>query len=427
MSVIPENHPCFNDKARHTYGRVHLPVAPSCNIQCNFCNRKYDCVNESRPGVSSGTLKPAQALAYLNEIMSRTDNISVVGIAGPGDPFANAEATMETLRLVREAYPDIMLCVATNGLNVLPFVDELATLNVSHVTVTINSVDKAVAAKIYSWVRYGGRVRFGEEGTYFLVENQLAAVKALKEKSILVKVNSILIPGINEEQVVEVARVTGEMGADIFNCLPYYKNEGCNFADIDEPAASLIADVRKKASKYISQMHHCTRCRADAVGLIGEGISEENIAALQKACSSVEEKKSLSIDSSRSYVAVGTMEGMLINRHLGEASDLSIYAIDDGGEVRFIERRMTPSAGGGDKRWESLASVLSDCAYIFVSGAGPRPTEVLENFGIKVCVLEGVIEEALSALFKGDGLSKMVKRDTHKCGSGCGGNGMGCM
>jgi len=27
------NHPCFNDKVRHTFGRVHLPVAPRCNIQ----------------------------------------------------------------------------------------------------------------------------------------------------------------------------------------------------------------------------------------------------------------------------------------------------------------------------------------------------------------------------------------------------------
>jgi len=36
-------------------------VAPACNIQCNYCNRKYDCANESRPGVVSEKLTPEQA------------------------------------------------------------------------------------------------------------------------------------------------------------------------------------------------------------------------------------------------------------------------------------------------------------------------------------------------------------------------------
>ncbi len=52
-------HPCFNEEAKHTSARVHLPVAPKCNIQCNYCNRKFDCVNESRPGVTSSVLAPS--------------------------------------------------------------------------------------------------------------------------------------------------------------------------------------------------------------------------------------------------------------------------------------------------------------------------------------------------------------------------------
>ena len=55
-------HPCFNAKVKGQFGRVHLPVAPKCNILCNYCNRKFDCVNESRPGVTSSVLSPAQAL-----------------------------------------------------------------------------------------------------------------------------------------------------------------------------------------------------------------------------------------------------------------------------------------------------------------------------------------------------------------------------
>jgi len=153
MVLKLENHPCFNDASRHTFGRIHLPVAPKCNIQCNYCNRKFDCMNENRPGVSSKLLSPGQALHYLKGAVELSPNISVVGIAGPGDPFANPDETMETLHLVRKEYPEMLLCVATNGLNLLPYIDELAELEVSHVTITINAIDPAVGAEIYAWVR----------------------------------------------------------------------------------------------------------------------------------------------------------------------------------------------------------------------------------------------------------------------------------
>ena len=79
-------HPCFNVEAKHTYARVHLPIAPDCNIKCNYCNRKNDCINESRPGVSSAILTPQQAVDYLEKIVAEVPNISVVGVAGPRRP-----------------------------------------------------------------------------------------------------------------------------------------------------------------------------------------------------------------------------------------------------------------------------------------------------------------------------------------------------
>ena len=96
-------HPCFDLEAKHKNARVHLPVAPKCNIQCNYCNRLYDCVNESRPGVTSAVLSPYQSVEYLKELDKHIDNISVIGIAGPGDPFANPEETIETMKKVIEA------------------------------------------------------------------------------------------------------------------------------------------------------------------------------------------------------------------------------------------------------------------------------------------------------------------------------------
>lgn len=99
-------HPCFSGCAKGRYGRVHLPVAPVCNIKCSYCNRRHDCVNESRPGVTSRLLKPEEAVQYLRHALKKEPRISVVGIAGPGDPFATPERTLETLRLVRNDYPE---------------------------------------------------------------------------------------------------------------------------------------------------------------------------------------------------------------------------------------------------------------------------------------------------------------------------------
>ena len=173
-----DRHPCFNVAVKGECGRVHLPVAPKCNIMCNYCNRKYDCVNESRPGVTSAVLKPKQAIAYLEQVLETEPRITVAGIAGPGDPFANPKETLETIRLIRRRFPDLLLCLATNGLGLPPYLDELAELQVSHVTLTVNAVDPEIGAKIYSWVRDGKVIYRGLKAAEVLLERQLESIPA---------------------------------------------------------------------------------------------------------------------------------------------------------------------------------------------------------------------------------------------------------
>lgn len=137
-------HPCFDPKARARWARVHLPVAPACNISCKFCDRRFDCTNESRPGVTSVVLSPWQALSYLDGLVQRRHDVAVVGIAGPGDPMANPDATLETLRLVRARHPELLLCLASNGLALTEHVAELQRLHLSHLTITINTLNPAM-------------------------------------------------------------------------------------------------------------------------------------------------------------------------------------------------------------------------------------------------------------------------------------------
>jgi nitrogen fixation protein NifB len=419
MTVTKIAHPCFDAEAKHKSARVHLPVAPKCNIQCNYCNRQYDCVNESRPGVTSAVLSPHQAAAYLKELHNHIENIAVIGIAGPGDPFANPEETLETMRLVKEMYPDKLFCLSTNGLNILPYIDQIAELGVSHVTVTINAVDPQIIAKIYSWYRFEKKVYRGIQGAELILKNQFRAIKELKKKGITVKINSIILPGINEDHIAEVAKKVSSLGADIMNCIPVVPNKDTVFETMQAPDKKTIFSTRFKAGEFMKLMTHCARCRADAAGLLGQDFKDA-FGMLQEFAA-----QPIVPGQNRPYVAVATNEGLLVNQHLGEAQYLNIYKQTPNG-YQFVEERVTPVVGSGDFRWIRLGNLLNDCRAILVSGIGPNPLNILQHSGVRVIQMTGLIDEGLEAIYDNKPIKSVKKTDSFKCGDTCRGNAQGC-
>lgn len=418
MALDTFRHPCFNEQARHHFARIHLPVAPQCNVQCNFCLRRYDCANESRPGVTSALLSPPQALGYLETMLAKDPRITVVGIAGPGDPFATPDTTLETLRLVRHRHPEMLLCVASNGLNVTPYADELAALAVSHVTLTVNAIDPAIAANIYAWVRDGKRIYRGTVAGQLLWDRQAAAIRALDSRGMTVKINTIIIPGVNDRHVVEIAQRTAELGADIANCVPLYPVAGTPLAEVVPPPPEAVAAIRAEVARHLPIMSHCTRCRADAVGLLGEAMRPEVELLLLRAAN-----QPVNADD-RPYVAAATWEGVLVNQHLGEAEQLAIFRQEPSGFC-LVETRPTPAPGSGAQRWLTLAETLKDCRALLVSSAGDSPRSMLAAQGIKVIMMEGLIEEGLEAVYRGTDIRAPLRRQ-HRCDSSCAGTGTGC-
>jgi len=416
-------HPCFNKDSHHKFGRIHLPVAPRCNLQCNFCNRKFDCMNESRPGVTSAVLSPTQASDYLDTMMKRVPNLSVVGIAGPGDPFANSVETMATLTDVRRKHPEMMLCVATNGLGVGPHIDNLAALQVSHVTLTVNAVDPMIGAKIYAWIRDGHRPTRGIDAAKLLLDRQLDAIVRLKEAGVVVKINSIIIPGVNDQHIESIAEKMAEMKVDIMNSMAFLPVAGAEFESIEPPDNLLVASTRLKAGRHVAQMSHCARCRADAVGLINDKMTQENLITLQEFA-----QPGMKPTEARPYIAVASHEGMLVNQHLGEAARVILFKEDKStpSGFKFHEVRKMPEPGAGPARWAELADVLHDCRALLVSAAGPQPKRALEDHGLSVVEMEGLIEEGLTAIFAGKPIPASLSRRFTSCGSGCKGTGTGC-
>ncbi len=412
-------HPCFNAGAKGSYGRVHLPVAPKCNLGCNYCNRKYDCVNESRPGVTSAVLAPHQAQAYLGEVLAREGRISVAGIAGPGDPMANPEATLATLHMVREQFPEMLVCLSSNGLALAPHLDEVADL-ASHVTLTINAVDPEVGQHIYAWARDGKVIYRGKAAAELLLARQREALIGLKQRGRVVKINTIVIPGVNDQHVEEVARVVAELGADIQNLIPVCRVEGTPLGDGPEVSPALLEQLRSRCGAIIPQMTHCTRCRADAVGLLGQDQSTQLAGCLSR-CASLPQP----IAGNRPYVAVASREGLLVNLHLGQAPSFQIWE-QAGQGFRLVEERPAPPVGGGAERWAKLADLLKDCRAVLASAIGGTPREALAPTGIQLVEMEGFIELGLKALYQGGDLSAFARRAGGGCCRGSQGDGEGC-
>jgi nitrogen fixation protein NifB len=267
--LVMAKHPCFSASAHRTAGRIHLPVAPRCNIQCGYCVRKYDCVNESRPGVASVVLTPAEALERVEAVVERGGGeIAAVGIAGPGEPLAN-EATFATLGLVRRAYPDAILCVSTNGLALPERVGDLVAVGVRSLTVTVNAVTPETAEAIYSRVSGPGGERLrGAAAARHLLDRQWEGVAKAARAGLVVKVNSVLIPGVNDAELPLVAMLASEYGARLGNVLPLIPQ--ARFRASKPPAPAEVHEARRACGEYLDQMTHCNQCRADACGLIGK-------------------------------------------------------------------------------------------------------------------------------------------------------------
>jgi nitrogen fixation protein NifB len=263
-------HPCYSTQAHRTFGRIHVPVAPKCNIQCNYCVRKYACPNENRPGVTVAVISPEQAIQTTARALDLEPRIRVLGIAGPGDALANDE-TLQTFQMAREAFPTLTRCMSTNGLLLPEKIEALHQARVTTVTITINAIDPEIGAQIYRGVRYQGRLYHGREAFEILSYNQLEGLRQAARRGMIVKVNAILIPGINERHLTDVARAARDLGAYIMNIMPLIPLPESKFGHLSPPSPELLNQVRDECAAIINQFRSCTQCRADAIGVPGEG------------------------------------------------------------------------------------------------------------------------------------------------------------
>jgi MoaA/NifB/PqqE/SkfB family radical SAM enzyme len=398
-------HPCFNG-CGGKFSRIHLPVAPGCNIQCNYCVRKFDCPNESRPGVCTSILSPQEALDRFRRVKREIRNLTVVGIAGPGDTLANFEQTRETFELIRREDPKITLCLSTNGLLLPRYILDLAALGLSHLTVTINAVDPAIGEKIVSFVDFEGQRLKGTEAASILLNNQLEGLSRAAEAGLVCKVNCVMLKGINEGHIPELIEKVKQHGAALTNIMQLIPVKGSVFEDLPLVTHQELTAMRKGCKAILPQMYHCKQCRADAIGPLHQDVSCLYTKDAAEAETGEQRRKKDERTDTGLLFAVASRDGRLVDQHFGHAEEFYIYAWDNG-RVNLKERRPVlqfcrgkESCFNHDEKIPMLAEILEDCAAVISLRIGDAPRLMLESRGIKAYMTYNRVEEAVSAAAK---------------------------
>ncbi|MBP2664899.1 MAG: nifB 2, partial [Firmicutes bacterium] len=367
-------HPCYSADAHHKYARMHLPVAPRCNVQCNYCNRKFDCVNESRPGVTSEVLTPALASDKFVWVKGEIEHLSVVGIAGPGDALADWPSTKETIENIRAIDQTITFCLSTNGLLLPKYVSEIVALGIRHVTVTVNTLDPTIGAEIYKFVSYQGKNYVGPKAAELLLANQLAGIEYLVKHGVLVKINIVMIKGINDRHIPAVVKKVKELGVFVTNIMPLIPAPGSAFEHFPQTSMKELNALRDVCQLDIRQMRHCQQCRADAIGLLHEDRSQEF-----RMCNHAPDRKTEESEPKKVYqIAVTSKHGKLVDQHFGHATQLLIFQ-GDGQKFQLRETRRVGQYCAGmaecdveDKASgrEQIIEALQDCNAVLTMRIG---------------------------------------------------------
>jgi len=386
-----KTHPCYNC-AGHTYARMHLPVAPACNIQCNYCVRKFDCPNESRPGVTTQVLTPQEALEKYKVVKEKFPNLTVVGIAGPGDALANFEETKKSLELIREYDPNVTFCLSTNGLMLPTYAKELADLNVTHITVTMNAVDPKIGGKIYKYINYMGTRFEGEAAATILLSNQLAGLRILVAYGIICKINIVTLKGINDHHIPDVVKAVKEIGCYITNIMPMIPVQGSAFENNPVASNKEIEKIRESCGTIMKQMTHCRQCRADAIGTL----DNDQSLSFRGSQSTVEIKTEV-----QKRFAVASRSGMIVDEHFGQVNEWHIYDYRNG-EAIFAEKRKVEKYCAGEEdcgetqgKITGIINAIRDCDGVIIMRIGELPRKQLMEKKISVYVTYDKLEEAV--------------------------------
>lgn len=368
--------------AKRQAGGLRLPVAPRANNRIRFASTQ----------LSAPAMLPPEALAWLDEVLGQGKPVAAVEIAGPGDPLATPEATLETLRLVRQKHPQLSLSLTTLGIGGEQYGEIMAALGVTRVTMLVDAMDPVVAEKLYAWIRPANKTVPLAKAVAILLAEQATAVSAFKRAGIEVVINTTVYPGYNEAEVEKIASFMAALDVKTMIISPFTSTAGEDSL-LPEPDRKLMAKLRRHAAQHLSIL---APQETTEPGGADAGAAPPRLPGPA---------------TGRPNVAVASSNGVDIDLHLGQASKLLIYGPrDEDGLPCLLDTRQMPEAGSGSARWQTLAATLHDCFALLAASAGDSPKRILLDHGISFLISEDGIAGTVDVLYGGGKKRKKCRK-----------------
>ncbi len=216
----------INNKTLNTwFESISLPVAPSCNMMCNFCTKDRDCIcNGNNPEYLSRTMTPRQAVNWAKQAVHENKRIKIIEISGPGEPLYNAQ-TFETLKRLNMELPDCFYRINTNGLLLSEKMDDLVKLNVRMINISICSISMEGITRLYSRIiRDKSVISRGNEMAKAILALQAEGIKLCVANGMNVGINTLCIKGANENEIMEMALKFSKMGVNSMHLISSNSN-----------------------------------------------------------------------------------------------------------------------------------------------------------------------------------------------------------
>ncbi|MBO3797828.1 MAG: GTP 3',8-cyclase MoaA [Thermoproteota archaeon] len=174
-------------QAGRSLKNLRISVTENCNLNCFFCHREWN------PPPSSGSMT-------LNEVRKIVEVASSIGVESVkitgGEPLMR-EDIVNMVKAISPLVREVSL--VTNGILLEEYAADLKSAGLARVNVNLPSLDSSK----YSWITGGGDVSRVFNGVNAALEAGLNPVK----------INMVILKGVNEEDVEEMLDYAGSIGA----------------------------------------------------------------------------------------------------------------------------------------------------------------------------------------------------------------------
>jgi len=163
----PKHHPSYE-------------ITTKCNLNCVYCYSKVALMNKTAP-------KPG----YYGDL-----NPKAITISQYGEPLlTGVDRVAKVIEVLRERFGDVRIDLQTNG--TIDFTDLDGLIDIAMVSLDVSNAE--------SYRDITGSNRFND-----VISNIEKAV----DMDCIVTVRSVFLPGINDEELVKLAEMLGEIGVD---------------------------------------------------------------------------------------------------------------------------------------------------------------------------------------------------------------------